>query len=144
MKAGSILPRQDEPGWCPQGGTALQYLPCALGLISTRKDLYLRDLFLPVENHVFFIGCLFPALLLLSVTLSSPFPVLWKFLLTSQLGQSSQLPCLLHGHPELCRAGSELRVPVWLSCTELAQLAQAWDAAYLPMEKPPMDNEKWL
>lgn len=58
--------------------------------------------------------------------------------------QTSQLQCLLRGHPEVCGARAELRAPSQLSCTELAQLAQAQDAAYLPTEKPPMDNGKWL
>lgn len=54
----------------------------------------------------------------------------------------SQPLCLLRGHPEMCGARAELRARAQLSCTELAQLAQARDVAYLPMEKPPMDNGK--
>lgn len=84
-------PRQGETGWCPQTGTALQHLPHALGINST-KNLHLRDLFLPVEamqpimnwvkgeflahtSHICFSKAyndLFPLLLLLSVTPSSP------------------------------------------------------------------------
>lgn len=84
---------------------------------------------------------MFEALLLLSVTIL-PLSQSFESFPAFTADQGSQLQCLLRGHSEVCRARAELRAPSWLSCTELAQLAQAQDAAYLPAEKPPMDNGK--
>lgn len=84
---------------------------------------------------------LFEALFLLSVMIL-PLSQSFESFPAFTADQTIQLQCLLRGHPEVCRARAEFRAQSQPSCMELAQLAQAQDAAYLPTEKPPMGNGK--